>query len=577
MKRNYTIALLTLLLAGCSDDPTAPLEARVFSILGGLEVGEALTLRGADAEDIFLPGGERGAEYVVVPFFASNSGEATLALQIEGADVREAIGPPNPVQLPTATLRLATQRMPPRDERFHLRLRQWEAQNLMPRLQSRSFAPSQVLRNMTSRAAVVPQAGELLTIRVPTNASNLCENPELRTARVVAVTDRAIVLDDTENPADGFTDAEFRRIGEEFDDLVYPVNARNFGEPTDIDDNSRVLLFFTSAVNALTPPNSSTFTVGFTFLGDLLPREPEANVPLFCPASNEAEIFYLLAPDPLGEINQNPRPTEDVALGSTGVVGHEFQHLINFGRRLYVLETTEFEEFWLNEALSHVAEELLFYAAVPSLQPRQNLDLDDLTSSDPVIDALLRYQIDNLVRYAIYIQNPDEESLLAQDRFPTRGASWAFLRYAADYAAEEVGVTNEDFFFDLVNATSSGIKNLNDVLDDHSIEVSATDLMQNWTVSVYADDAGLRDLAPIYRQPSWNFRDILSRLFVGIEEYPLAIRPLGADGSVSVTLRGGGAAFVRFGVNESTQASIATTSGGTTPPGGLRISVIRTR
>ena len=56
--------------------------------------------------------------------------------------------------------------------------------------------------------------------------------------------------------------------------------------------------------------------------------------------SNTGEMFYLLAPDPTGAINGNVGATGFVDSVTTSVLAHEFQHLINASRRLYVTRTS---------------------------------------------------------------------------------------------------------------------------------------------------------------------------------------------------------------------------------------------
>ena len=58
---------------------------------------------------------------------------------------------------------------------------------------------------------------------------------------------------------------------------------------------------------------------------------------------------------------------------TTAVIAHEFQHLINAGRRMYVNNALDFEDTWLDEGLAHVAEELLFYREA-GLRPKGNID-----------------------------------------------------------------------------------------------------------------------------------------------------------------------------------------------------------
>lgn len=572
MKMRFSAPLLLALLAGCSDDePTSPaLEALVLSVLGGLEVGEAVTLSGEDARTLYLNGGADGAEYVYVPFFASETGAAQLAVEVSGADVRGASGPPNPARIPSGLSGSlsAFGTRPATDQDFHLDLRQREARFANRRLRSPGWneARSRMLRNVSAQAQAVPQVGSVIELNVAVN--DPCENPEIRTARVVAVSDHAIVVADTENPEGEFSDPEYQEIAREFDRLVYPVDTNHFGTPADIDNNDRVLLFFTSAVNELTPPGSQGLVAGFFFGRDLFPRE-DPNPNFACPASNQAELFYLLVPDPTGSVSSQPLTREDVFISTIGVVAHEFQHLINLSRRIFVNEASVAEEVWLNEGLSHIAEELMFFAETP-FEPGENIELDDL--SEATFDALIRYQINNLARYNLYVRNPDEESLLGievfDDQLTTRGATWAFLRYAAD---QEPGPDNE-FFFDLVNSDTSGVANLNQVLDD----VPALDLMQAWTVSVYTDDAGI-PVRPIFTQPSWDYRDILPIFLVNEDRFPLPVRGIDEGASERLTLQGGGAAFIRFGVAPGGRATISTTSGGATPPDNLRFSVVRTR
>jgi hypothetical protein len=75
--------------------------------------------------------------------------------------------------------------------------------------------------------------------------------------KVVAITNKAVVIADTANPAGGFTDAEYQSIGVTFDTLVDPVDRAAFGAPSDIDNNGRVLIFFTRAVNEITTSGAS--------------------------------------------------------------------------------------------------------------------------------------------------------------------------------------------------------------------------------------------------------------------------------------------------------------------------------
>lgn len=447
-----------------------------------------------------------------------------------------------------------------------------EGKNVSPsRIQWSSTAPAiatvndqGVVTGVTPGVAkIVATAGEVAdTARVAVGSVLInaqsdfgCSNAIFRAARVAATSNRAIILEDVENPAGGFTDQDHQVFAKQFDDLVYPVAVRNFGEPGDFDRNDKVIIFFTRAVNELTAPNSNSFVGGFFFGRDLFPKTA-TNPNEACAGSNEGELFYLLAPDPAGEVNQNVRTKEFVQQRTLGVIAHEFQHLINASRRLFVNNAPGFEEVWLNEGLSHIAEELMFYATTP-LEPRQNIDRPTALT-EPIRTEFLAYQSSNFGRFIRYLQEPRENSLLGVDNLPTRGAIWAFLRYAADRRAGE----DAPFWFSLVNSKASGVANLAQVL-----QVSPLQWMQDWTVSVYTDDAGI-GVAPRFMQPSWNFRSIMPAYSSANNRYPLDVIPLKSDTATTLTLKAGGAAYFRFGVAAGERATITTTSGGAAIPGG---------
>ncbi|MDB4881566.1 MAG: Peptidase hyicolysin, partial [Gemmatimonadetes bacterium] len=167
---------------------------------------------------------------------------------------------------------------------------------------ARSTAPVGPSRSVTG---IAPQVGDLVQVNV---GSRACDSLVTRAARIVAIGSKSIVLADTLNPSGGFSAADYQRFAARFDTLVYPLDVTNFGEPADIDQNGKIELLFTSAVNELTPRNSTSYVGGFFFDRDLF---PVSSTPDFqgCLGSNVGELFYLLAPDPTGTVNGNIRRT----------------------------------------------------------------------------------------------------------------------------------------------------------------------------------------------------------------------------------------------------------------------------
>lgn len=588
-----TAAALPVLASGCLDDtPVSPdAEAAAFQLLGGLDPGETLDLRGDDAAEVVLPGGDDGAEFLLLPYLDGSAGrsalvriegEPTLAASAggEGADDAAPSGAaasrlergPTAGRAPTGQARSGPAAPAARDDAFHERLRRWEASADLPRRggadgggePERRAAPSgddvgAAGEPSDASPRPVPSVGEFVDLRALDDEGDLCGNPRTRTGRVEAVSDRAVIVSDTANPS-AFEPGELDTMAREFDELVWPVGTRYFGSPTDLDDNQRVFVFISRVVNELTPPGAQGVVVGFFFGGDLLPRSQ-------CAASNEGEILYIIAPDPEGEAG--PPVSADFVLDQgTGVVAHEFQHLINFGRRIHINQASAAETVWLNEGLSHVAEELTFYEAT-GLEPRRNLALEDVASDAAVLEALNRFQANNLANYFTYLVTPNAESPLGPDRIQTRGAAWAFLRYVADQQPRP----DEEFFRDLVDSRSAGLANLRDALED---DTEPRDAVRTWTVSGWADDR-VPGVPGFLIQPSWNFRSVLPALSQDQETFPLVARTLGPDGTLDVAIRGGTSAYVRVGVPAGEEAVVTTTaSDGGPPPPDLELSVLRT-
>jgi hypothetical protein len=381
------------------------------------------------------------------------------------------------------------------------------------------------------------------------------------------VSQTAVVVADDSNPTGGFTSSDYAELAQAFADSVYPLDTRNFGTPSDIDANGHVIVFYTSAVNAMTPAHSDFYIGGFFHPRDLFPKT-STDPNMACATSNEAEMFYMLVPDPNGTVNGNPRSVGFVRSQTVGVLAHEFQHLINAARRIYVNSANDFEEVWLNEGLSHVAEELMFYQA-SGLGPRQNITLTKLRSSQPILNAVNSYQVANLGRLIDYVENPEKNTPYADnDSLATRGATWQLLRYGADHSA----TAEQTVWFNLVNSRTSGIANMTAVLGDF------TALVRNWATSNYTDDAVTQTTAT-FQEPSWHFRSLLPTLINSQSPppYPLKTHALTSGTPVSLTLNGGSAAYLRFAVAGGATGSVHVTSGGAAPPAAVSLMLVRTK
>ncbi|MFN2567439.1 MAG: hypothetical protein ABR499_20780 [Gemmatimonadaceae bacterium] len=523
-----------------------------------LGVGEVRTIGAAEATSLRINGAAGGADFTLIPFHGTSNPASTVTLEFAGEQLMAASGPPTPqIGGLTPGLSLAHAGAVHAATSFEARLRLAERAELTSRIAASRAAYAVSGGARGAAATEVPTVGATMAFNAAPSVS--CTEQSTRTGRVVTLTQRAVIVADNSNPAGGFTDAEYAAIGEEFDAHAHPMVTQTFGAPTDLDQNGgRVVVLFTRAVNELTPRGAQGITFGFFTARDVLRKSA-------CAASNEAEILYMIVPDPAGEVNGNVRTKALVRRIATGTLAHEYQHLVNAARRVYVNNASTFEATWLNEGLSTIAEELMFYR-VAGLNPRGNTTLETLRSSQSMTATADAYQVGNFNRLIEYLRDPESESPFNDvDDLATRGATWQFLRYAAD----RTGVAEQTLWQNLVNARTAGVANFNAVFGSDFMT-----LVRDWVTAQYTDDA-VPEVPSTFQQPSWNYRSILPALTAN-SAYPLRIRPL-AGGSVSLTLAGGGAAYLRFGVASGATGTVRVTSPSGAVPGAVSLTVVRTR
>jgi hypothetical protein len=405
-----------------------------------------------------------------------------------------------------------------------------------------------------SVSLAIPSIGDKTTFKVPaqfdSNGSYLgggCNKFTSATGTVKHVSTRAIIYVDDAAPAGGFTETDFQEIAAEFDNLIYPTDVEYFGTPLDQDENQRIIIFYTPLVNKLTPQNQSGFVGGFFFVGDLFPTAQ-------CQQSNMAEIFYALAPDPSGTINNNVRTTASVRQGTRGTIAHEVQHMINGSERFRSPVTEEFESVWLDEGLAHFAEDL------------NGRKLLGLSETGNYTDAQLRGSFNNYVafffqnfaRLRIYLNNTDPTisptpttmparlsptSFLADTSLAVRGAAWSLVRYTADHYAP--GGDVKAFIRSLIPGPDTGVVNLT----KHAGNVPFDSLDAGWLVANIADDAGIPNLATKYTYKTYNMRDAVQKATNASNPvFPLQPVPISGSGFVvsNVQVRSGSGAYFTF-------------------------------
>ncbi len=225
------------------------------------------------------------------------------------------------------------------------------------------------------------------------------------TARVRLVSERAILYED--RTAEGsLSQEDITLFAGLFDNPIYPVNTENFGYPSDLDGNGRVIILFTPTVNRLSPPGSDDFVGGFFFGLDLMPNLEH---------SNAGEVFYIIVPDPTGEYG-NVWGADLIRRWVSPILAHEFQHMINHNERFIERGAPQREALWLSEGLAHMAEDLVG----EELRKRgREAEADE-------------HQSGNRHRASLFLRKPSDVSLIiaaGQGTLEERGAAWLFLEY----------------------------------------------------------------------------------------------------------------------------------------------------
>lgn len=283
------------------------------------------------------------------------------------------------------------------------------------------------------------------------------------TATVRCSNDRVAVYLDND-VSDSLTDTQLQTLCAQYQQALsteYDI----LGEPPDINGDGVVTVLLTKAVNQLGASGGGIIT-GFFYAGDMFPRSSSL------PVSNQQEIIYGLVPDPNGTYG-TPIPT-DFALSNllTAVVPHEVQHLLSYNYHVLVNGGTA-EASWLNEAMSHLIEDVVGYGQEnPSrveLFLASTADAGIVTSSSP-----------NLAE---------------------RGAGYLFLRYLYEQASDGNALLRA-----LVQTSSSGVNN---VMSAYNSSIAAFDewkeFLQRWSVAVAVTNAGLTtDSRYIYHAQTYN-------------------------------------------------------------------------
>lgn len=241
-----------------------------------------------------------------------------------------------------------------------------------------------------------------------------------------------------ERDFDAFPLDELAAVAGTFDDRV-PDERDLFGNESDVDGDGKFSVLLTREINALGESYGGLIT-GYFYALDLFDAA-------IYPASNESEIIYALVPNPdgaLGEIKVSYELLMNNIL--PGVLPHEFQHMANFNAHRLV-NSTGTEASWLNEGLSHLAEDIY------------GIDESGYLPSSG---------IENPSRVANYLNNVDKTCFTCGSTLAQRGGAYLFLRYLYEQADRGRLTGAQDgmsFLWNLTDGLHRDIRNVANAID----------------------------------------------------------------------------------------------------------------
>jgi hypothetical protein len=495
-----------VVVAGCSDSsgpPPAVVPSCTAADAAGNVVAlapfQARTFRGTELNKCVWVTGS-GARYLVVPQFATEN--ATRAT------VRYALG--NGGTVTTLPRIVGSQTVSPAVQLDNV-LRQMErrltanAPRQAAELRALSLS-SHALRGPSFQVVGSSRTFQVLS-KIPANSQ---EQPTFVTvmATLRFAGQNILIYVDQQAPSgsNGLSDSVLTKLGTWFDQDLYPMGVNTFGSESDIDANDRVIVLMTPVVNGLTSRNNCGVVIAGFFFG--LDLTQNVN-------SNRAEVFYSLVPDPQGQFSCS-RTVAAVEGSAPPTFIHEFQHMISFNQHVLVRSGSD-EESWLNEGLSHIAEEVASRFYESKYPPPPGRLFSDTAN------IFISGDLSNSYRFLESTPTTSLTLFASTGTFEERGAAWLFLRWLADQKDSTI-------FARLVQTSLTSVANVENVAAE-----SFPVLFGDWAIALWTDSipGHPRTSVPARnRFKSRNLRLIYARLnTVDPQEfprpYPLVPRQLG--------------------------------------------------
>jgi hypothetical protein len=422
-----------------------------------------------------FPASAAAIEYLVVPQSASAIPDVSQAFKLGG----------NPLAAPPLASPWTAVAAPSVAQQFDLRLRLAERE-LAAQVPRPLKAPARVT---AAPMPVVPGAVRTFKVcntaltcdpRKPSTLSNV-------TATALSVGTHIAIFVDNAAPQNGLAQSDLDNLRTLFDTRLYETDTLAFGRESDIDNNGMVIVVMTGKVNSVVSRDTclaTGFVAGFFFGADLITTPPFAT-------GNNGEIFYSIVADPTGSLSC-AHPVSEVTQLVPVTFVHEFQHMISFNQH-FLLRRAPPEDLWLNEGLSHYAEEHGGRTFLPDTGTFCNYVFGDLDNSGQYFSAPQNHFL------------VDTAGIGGQ---PERGAYWLFVRYLVDQFSTDTSVAAQNSFTRTLEATTLvGAGNVS-----AATGTNFAILLERWALANYVSDLSGFPAPPELQYVTWQFRSAFPTL-----------------------------------------------------------------
>lgn len=308
-----------------------------------------------------------------------------------------------------------------------------------------SHAKAMSAQAVSAKAAAL---GETEEFRVLSSLSSTTSYVNV-TGKVRCEGTNVVFYVDTSVSTSILSDDDVNTLCNEFD-TVAGDEQDMLGTASDVDGDGKVHILMTSQINRLGALGGGIIT-GYFYAGDLYAQSSSNSV------SNSREIIYTMVPDPSGQYGTTISNSFAMSNLLPAVLPHELQHAISYNQHVFVQGGAS-EENWLNEGLSHLAEDLLGFG------------------------------MENPSRYEMYLASPSTYGIVTSGspNLMERGGEFLFLRFLYEQAANPAA-----FLKGLYGSTRRGTENVEYSFSGPEDFNEFSELFARWAVALAMTDRGI--------------------------------------------------------------------------------------